>query len=86
MNVLKFIIGLIIILCIANTMTMTVLERTSEIGTLMALGDRRKKILRLFLTESLILGIFGGLLGLALGAVAAAIISRTEFPCRLLPE
>ncbi len=50
-----------------NTMVMSVFERTREIGTLRALGWRRRKILRLVLEESLVLS----LLGVAIGAVLA---------------
>jgi len=80
MLVLKMIIGLIIILSIANTMTMNVLERTGEIGTLMALGAKGKEIMRLFLTEGFILGLTGGLTGLLLGFVLARVISSHGIP------
>ncbi len=65
-NVMKLIIALIIVLSISNTQTMTVLERTSEIGTSMALGVTRAQTLRRFLLESLVIGLVGGLVGLAL--------------------
>jgi len=52
---------------LANTMYMAVLERTREIGLLKALGARRGQILLLFTFESGLLGLAGGLLGLALG-------------------
>ena len=80
MNVLNFIIGLIIVLSIANTMTRTVLERTGEIGTLLALGNKRGKILRLFVTEGFIIGLLGGLMGIILGGILAAIISGIGIP------
>lgn len=50
-----------------NTMVMSVFERTREIGTLRALGWRRRKILGLVLKESLVLS----LLGVAVGAALA---------------
>ena len=46
------------------TMYSAVANRTAEIGTLRALGFRRKNILMAFLVESLLLGFFGGLVGL----------------------
>ena len=52
---------------IVNTMLMAVFERVREIGTLLALGATRGKILLLFLTESLLLGAAGGLMGGLLG-------------------
>ncbi len=80
MFVLKIIIALIIVLSIANTMAMNVLERTGEIGTLMALGTKGKRIMRLFLTEGLILGLIGGLIGLLVGYLLALIISAFGIP------
>ncbi len=80
MFVLKIIIGLIIVLSIANTMTMNVLERTGEIGTLLALGTKGKGIMRLFITEGFILGLIGGLIGLLVGVLLALIISSYGIP------
>jgi ABC-type antimicrobial peptide transport system permease subunit len=48
---------------VLNAMLMAVLERTREIGVLRALGWRRRRILRMILTEALLLGLLGGLLG-----------------------
>ncbi len=55
------------LLGIANTMLMSVRERTREIGTMMAVGVRRRQILALFLVEAAILGLAGGALGLGAG-------------------
>ena len=80
MGVVKSIIALIIILSISNTMTMSVLERTVEIGTAMALGVRRQRILGLFLMEGWLLGVIGGACGVMLGYLAARIISAIGIP------
>ena len=56
-DVVKIIIGLIIILTISNTQTMSVLERTTEIGTSLAIGLRSSEIMRLFLLEGALIGI-----------------------------
>jgi putative ABC transport system permease protein len=77
---IKVIIVLIILLSISNTMTMSVMERIGEIGTAMALGVRRAGITRLFLTEGILLGCAGGLLGLAVGAPLATLISSIGIP------
>jgi putative ABC transport system permease protein len=61
-------------------MTMSVLERTVEIGTAMALGVRRRRILGLFLLEGMLLGLIGGLVGLAVGYILATIISYIGIP------
>ncbi len=74
------IIGLIIILTISNTQTMSVLERTREIGTSLAIGQRRKYVMRMFLAEGVLIGLAGGVVGLALGCVLAAIISAVGIP------
>ena len=52
---------------IANTMIMSIYERTREIGIKKALGARRFDILVQFLLEALVLSIIGGVLGIAAG-------------------
>jgi len=59
---------------IANTMYMSVMERTKEIGTLKALGTTRSEILQLFITESALIGLVGGFIGLSLGFLLSGII------------
>lgn len=66
---------LIGVLGIANTMVMSVLERTREIGTLRALGWKRSHILALIEMESGVLGLGGGLLGIALGWGALRVLA-----------
>ncbi|MGD2177927.1 MAG: ABC transporter permease [Anaerolineae bacterium] len=50
-----------------NTMLMSVLERTREIGVLRALGWRKRQVLGMILQESLVLGAVGGICGMLLG-------------------
>jgi len=57
---------------VMNTMIMSVLERTREIGVMRALGARRSTIRRLFTFEASTLGFFGGLFGVLLGFVLLA--------------
>ena len=52
-----------LLLVMANTMAMTVRERTKEVGTLKALGFQRGMIARLFVCEALLVAIIGGLIG-----------------------
>ena len=59
---------------IVTIMTISVTERTNEIGLLVALGARRRTILNLFLSESVILAALGGMLGLLLGIGLAQLI------------
>jgi putative ABC transport system permease protein len=56
---------------ITNTMVMSVLERTREIGIFKAVGAREGHILAIFLVEGLAIGLLGGLLGLGLARLAA---------------
>ena len=62
---------------ILTIMTITVSERTTEIGLLRALGARQEQILALFLAEAALLAAVGGAAGLALGAGLARLLSFT---------
>ncbi len=79
-DVVALLIGAIIVLGISNTLTMNMLERTGEIGTLMALGTSRRAVLRLFILEGVLLGVAGGIAGLAIGMLLAAGISYVGIP------
>jgi ABC-type lipoprotein release transport system permease subunit len=52
---------------LVNTQRMSALERKREFGVLMAIGMRPRKMFRMVLTESLVLGTLGGLIGTAIG-------------------
>ncbi len=56
-------------LSVINTMAMSVTERTREIGIRRAIGSSRRRIIRELVTESGLIGVIGGLIGLALGAL-----------------
>lgn len=79
-SVVKFIIGLIIVLTISNTQMMSVLERTTEIGTSLAIGLRRNTVMRLFVAEGVLIGVAGGVLGVLLGYALAYVISAIGIP------
>jgi putative ABC transport system permease protein len=61
---------------IANTMFMSVMERTRLIGILKSIGTKNSEIMKLFLAESGIIGFMGGLLGIFLGFIVVGIISN----------
>lgn len=80
MNVLRVIIGLIIILSFSNMLIMNVIERTGEIGTLLAIGFKRNKILMMFAIEGLLLGLAGGAIGIIVAYCMAKLISIIGIP------
>jgi len=65
-NVFTFIVGVVVMFSVANTMTMAVFERTSEIGALRAIGASRATLIHMFLWEGLGIGLIGGLCGVGL--------------------
>src|SRR5581483_2095405 len=65
-----------------NTMLMSALERTREIGTMMALGLRRSRVLLLILFEALVLGAMGSGAGGALGALIIAWLAHRRVVVR----
>jgi len=79
-NTVRLIIAVIIVLSISNSLIMSVMERTGEIGAMMAIGTSRAGILRLFVCEGALLGLFGGLAGLVFGWLAAIVISAIGIP------
>ena len=56
----------VVVMSVANSMGMTVVERTREIGTLRAIGLKRSGVVRLFTTESMLLTLIGCVIGLLL--------------------
>ena len=80
---LSLLVGGIVIM---NIMLMVVSERTREIGLRKALGARRKDIMSQVLTESVTLSMMGGVIGIALGFLAAQTLAVvTPLPARLEP-
>ncbi len=75
MNMMIFIIGLMTALGIWNTMTMTVLERTAELGVLRAMGLSRPKLVALVVLEAAAIAVVGGAVGVLLGSGPAWLLS-----------
>ncbi|HET7341427.1 MAG TPA: ABC transporter permease [Methylomirabilota bacterium] len=73
--VLTLIVSIMVVLGITNTMTMAIFERTREIGTVMALGTRRRGVVSMFVLEGIALGALGGVIGVVLGVVLARLVS-----------
>jgi putative ABC transport system permease protein len=72
---LQAVILLSVLLSVANSVNMTIFERTGEFGTLLALGTRRRAIFRLVLTENMLVGTIGSALGVLLGVLLGGVIN-----------
>ncbi len=70
----------VVLLGIVNAMLMTVLERTREIGTMLAVGMKRRQIVQLFVMEGLVIGVVGASIGLALGLSIVAYFGQHGIP------
>ncbi|MFH1106672.1 MAG: ABC transporter permease [Candidatus Micrarchaeota archaeon] len=71
---------------VANTMFMSVLERTKEIGILKALGTKDSEITAMFLIESAAIGAAGGFFGLALSIAVSEILKYFNVPTLITVE
>ena len=70
---------------IMNIMYVSVTERTREIGLRMSLGGRGADILMQFLFESILLSVFGGLIGILLGLLASRVVAAlTSWPITVM--
>lgn len=63
---------------IVNTMFTSVMERTKQIGILKALGARNRQVMAIFLIESSLLGLVGGLMGVSIGVALDLVIGSKE--------
>jgi putative ABC transport system permease protein len=71
---------------IMNIMLVSVIERTQEIGVRKAVGANESDVRRQFLLEATILSLAGGIIGAAVGALAATLVeAQTGFPARVTP-
>jgi len=73
---IAIIMGVIVLFAVVNTMTMNVMERTNEIGTIRAMGVRRGGIRWQFIAEGALLGAIGATAGLVLAIVVAWFVNR----------
>jgi putative ABC transport system permease protein len=74
---MAILIGAIVLFTVSNTMNAAVIERTVEIGTLRAIGLRRSGIRTLFVSEGLLLGLFGAVAGVAVALGLASLINHS---------
>jgi len=80
LGVLQFIILVVVLLSVANSVSMTAYERVGEFGTLKALGKRSSDIAKLIILENALLGFIGASLGVLLGIALALGISAIGIP------
>lgn len=82
MSVLLIAVAIIVLIVggigIMNVMFVTVKERTREIGTLKAIGAKKKEILFQFLLESIIISLAGGVIGVIIGTLVIPVTSYFE--------
>lgn len=86
MYIIIFIILIALIFGIVNTMLMAIMERTRELGVLMAVGMNRKRIFSMILVETMMLGCIGGPLGLLLAFTTTSITAHTGINLAMFTE
>jgi putative ABC transport system permease protein len=82
LGVVNALLGLTVLVAaigIANTLSLTVLERAREIGLLRAVGASRRQVKRMVRLESLLIGVLGGVLGVTVGVGFGILLTRA-FP------
>ncbi len=79
-NVAIFILGFVSIIIIMNTLVVSVMERTSEIGTMRALGAQKSFVTKMFIAETGIITLTFGAIGLAVGALLILILNVVGIP------
>ena len=77
---LQLIILIMVVLSVTNSVNMSVSERVGEFGTMMALGNKSGEVFRLIVTESVVLGFVGAVLGVVFGIGMAVAISSVGIP------
>jgi putative ABC transport system permease protein len=73
---IALVMGVIVLFAVVNTMTMNVMERTNEIGTIRAMGVRRSGIRAQFIVEGALIGAIGATIGASLAYLIAAAINH----------
>jgi putative ABC transport system permease protein len=72
---LNIVIVLVIVSSIINTLSMTVMERVTEIGTIRAIGMKRSGIVNLFLSEGFLLGVLGSIAGILIAIALIKVVN-----------
>ncbi|MGL1891848.1 MAG: FtsX-like permease family protein [Spirochaetaceae bacterium] len=80
MNFALIIIFIVVIIIIMNTLMISVMERTGEIGTLRAIGGQKSFIFYLFITETMTISLIFGTLGMIVGSLVITILGNIGIP------
>lgn len=83
LGAVAFVLFLIVLTGIINTMLMSVFERVREIGTLLAVGVRRAQVMQMFLIEAGVIGAAGGLGGALIGRIVLFVFNTRGIPFQL---
>ncbi|MBN2534258.1 MAG: ABC transporter permease [Spirochaetales bacterium] len=75
LSIIFTVVMILILFGIINTMSMNVMERTREIGTVRAIGVNKKTLLTIFLFESIWMGVIGVIAGLTFAGIVASIFT-----------
>jgi len=73
---IALVMGVIVLFAVVNTMTMNVMERTNEVGTIRALGVRRAGIRSQFTVEGVLIGAIGATVGTVFALAIAALVNH----------
>jgi len=79
------IIFVLVVLSSSNTMLMAVMERVREIGTLMAFGTSRLKVLSIFVIEGILIGVLGGVFGALFGFFVIKVLNGAHLNLPTMP-
>lgn len=79
-GVLRLIVLLMVILAVVGAINVAVLERAGEFGTMRALGNSAADVTRLVVTEGVLMGFAGAVIGVVFGCAAAWIVSAVGIP------
>src|ERR1700752_3671422 len=72
---ISMVMGVIVLFAVVNTMTMNVMERTNEIGTIRAMGGRRGGVRLQFILEGALIGAIGATIGAVLALGVATLVN-----------
>lgn len=75
-NILIIIVSIVTIIIIMNTLVVSIIERTSEIGTMRAIGANKSFIRKMFITETLTISMVFGTIGIMIGLILLLIFNK----------